>query len=174
MAHVCSNKWGWPTLLEFTRTKLKFVRDTRSVQSLSRVRLFETPGIAARQASLSIINSQSLPKPMSTELVIPSSHLILCRPLFFLPPVLPSIRVFYSESNLWWGGQSIGVSASASVLSMSTQDWNPLEWTGWISWQFKGLLRIFSNTTLKKHQFFGTQLSSPSNSHIHIKLLEKP
>ena len=68
------------------------------------------------------------------------------------------------------GGQSIGVSASASVLSMNTQDWSPLGWTGWISLQFKGLSRVFSNTTVKKHQFFGVQLSLQSNFHIHTRL----
>ena len=73
-----------------------------------------------------------------------------------------------------WGGQSIGVSASTSVLSMNTQDWSPLGWTGWISFQFKGLSRVFSNTTVQKHQFFSTQLSSQSNSHIHTWPLEKP
>ena len=72
------------------------------------------------------------------------------------------------------GGQSIGVSASVSVLPMNTQDWSPLGWTGWISLQSKGLWRVFSNTTVQKHQFFGAQLSSPSNSHIHTWLLEKP
>ena len=72
------------------------------------------------------------------------------------------------------GGQSIGVSASASVLPMNTQDWSPLEWTGWISLQSKGLSRVFSNTTVQKHQFFSAQLSSQSNSHIHTWLLEKP
>ena len=73
-----------------------------------------------------------------------------------------------------WGGQSIGVSASASVLPMNTQDWSPLGWTGWISLQSKGLTRVFFNTTVQKHQFFGSQLSSQSNSHIHTWLLEKP
>ena len=72
------------------------------------------------------------------------------------------------------GGQSIGVSASTSVLPMKTQDWSPLGWTGWISLQSKGLSRVFSNTTVQKHQFFGTQLSLWSNSHIHTSLLEKP
>ena len=72
------------------------------------------------------------------------------------------------------GGQSIGVSASGSVLPMNTQDWSPLGWTGWISLQSKGLSRVFSNTTLQKHQFFGAQLSSQSNSHIHTWPLEKP
>ena len=72
------------------------------------------------------------------------------------------------------GGQSIGVSASTSVLPMNTQDWSPLGWTGWISLQPKGLSRVFSNTTVQKHQFFGSQLSSQSNSCIHTWLLEKP
>ena len=72
------------------------------------------------------------------------------------------------------GGQSIGTSASTSVLPMNIQDWFPLGWTGWISWQSKGLSRVFSNTTVQKHQFFGTQLSLQSNSHIHTQLLEKP
>ena len=72
------------------------------------------------------------------------------------------------------GGQSIGVSASTSVLPMNTQDWSPSGWTGWIFLQSKGLSRVFSNTTVQKHQFFGTQLSSQSNSHIHTWPLEKP
>ena len=72
------------------------------------------------------------------------------------------------------GGQSIGVSASTPVLPMNTQDWSPLEWTGWIPLQSKGLSRVFSNTTVQKHQFFGAQLSSQSNSHIHTWPLEKP
>ena len=73
-----------------------------------------------------------------------------------------------------WGGQSIGVSASASVLPMNTQDWSPLGWTGWISLQSKELARVFSNTTVQKHQFFGAQLSSQSNFHIDIWPPEKP
>ena len=72
------------------------------------------------------------------------------------------------------GGQSTGVSASTSVLPMNTQDWSPLGWTGWISLQSKGISRVFSNTTVQKHQFFCAQLSSQSNSHIHTWLLEKP
>ena len=103
-----------------------------SVQLLSHVWLFVTPWITACEASLSITNSWSLPKPMSTESLMPSSHLILCHPLLLLPPIPPSIRDFSNES---WGGQSIGVSASVSVLPMNTQDWSPLGWTGWISLQ---------------------------------------
>ena len=130
-----------------------------SVQSLSRVRLFATPWTAACQASLSITNSQSLPKPMSIESVMPSSHLILCRPLLLLPSIFHSIRVFSNESALRIRWPNIGISASASILPMNIQDWFPLGWTGWISLQSKGLSRVFSNTTVQKHQFFGTQLS---------------
>ena len=130
-----------------------------SVQSLSRVWLFVTPWIAARQASLSITNSWTLPKLMSIESVMPSSHLILCGPLLLLPPISPSIGVFSNESTLHIGGQSIGVSASTLVLPMNTQDWSPLGWAGWISLQPKELSRVFSNTTVQKHQFFGAQLS---------------
>ena len=106
-----------------------------SVQSLSRVRLFATLWIAAREASLSITNSRNLLKHMSIEFVRPSSHLILCHPLLLLPPVPPSIRLFPMSQLFAWGGQSIGVLASASVLPMNTQDWSPLGWTGWISLQ---------------------------------------
>ena len=100
---------------------------------------------------------------------MPSSHLILCRPLLLLPPIPPSIRVFSNESTLCM--RWIRVSASASVLPRNTQDWSPLGWTGWISLQSKGLSRVFSNTTVQKHQFFSPQLSSQSNSHIHTWLL---
>ena len=82
---------------------------------------------------------------------------------------------FFQMSQLFaWGGQSTGVSASTSVLPLNTQDWSPLGWTGWISLQSKGLSRVFSNTTVPKHQFFSAQLSSQSNSHIHTWPLEKP
>ena len=117
------------------------------------------PWTAACQASLSITNSQSLLKLMSIESVMPSNHLIPCRPLLFLPSIFPTIRVFSNESALHIRCQSIGASVSASVLPMNIQDWFPLGWTGWISLQSKGLSRVFSNTTIQKHQFFSTQLS---------------
>ena len=95
-------------------------------------------------------------------------------PFSSCPQSLPVSGSFPMSQLFASGGQSTGVSASASVLSMNTQDWSPLEWTGWISLQSKGLSRVFSNTTVKKHQFFGAQLSSQSNSHIHTWPLEKP
>ena len=138
-----------------------------SVQLLSRVWLFATPWTAAHQASLSITSSRSSPKLMCIESVMPSSHLILCCPLLLLPQSLPASGSLPMSQLFAWGGQTIGVSALASVLPMNTQDWSPLEWTGWISFQYKGLLRVFSNTTVQQHQLFGIQLSSQSNSHIH-------
>ena len=92
------------------------------------------------------------------------------------PPasIFPSIRDFSNSQLFPWGGQIIGVSATTSVLPVNTQDWSPLGWSGWIFLQSKGLSRVFSNTTVEKHQFFSTQLSSQSNSHIHTWLLEKP
>ena len=145
-----------------------------SIQSLSRVWLFATPWTAACQASLSITNSQSPPKPMSIESVMPSSHLILCCTFSSCPQSFPASGCLQRSQLLTSGGQSIGVSALASVLTMNTQDWSPLGWTGWISLQSRGLSRVFSNTTVQKHQFFSAQLSSQSNSHIHTWLLEKP
>ena len=88
-------------------------------------------------------------------------------PFSSCPQSLPASGSFPMSQHFTWGGQSIGVSASASVLPMNTQDWSPLGWTGWISLQSKGVSRAFSNTTVQKHQFFGAQLSSQSNSHIH-------
>ena len=118
----------------------------------------------------------------------PGVHSDSCLSSWWCHPTIPSSVVPFSSrrqsfpasgsfpmSRLFaWGGQSIGVSASVSVLPMNTQDWSPLEWTGWISLQSKGLSSVFSNNTFQKHQFFGTQLSSQSNSHIHTWPLEKP
>ena len=93
---------------------------------------------------------------------------------FSCPQSLPASESFPMSQLFTWGGQSTGFSASASVLPMNTQDWSPSEWTGWISLQSKGLSRVFSNTTVQKHQFFGAQPSSQSNSHIHTWPQEKP
>ena len=130
-----------------------------SVQSLSHVQLFVSPWAAAHQASLSITNFQSPPKLMSIELVMPSNHLILCCPLLLLPSVFPSIRVFSNESPLHIRWAKYCSFSFQWVLPMSTQDLSPLGWTSRIFLQSKGLLRVFSNTTVQKHQFFGAQLS---------------
>ena len=145
-----------------------------SVQSLSRIWLFATAWIATLQASLSIYNSRSSLNLTSIESVMPSSHLILCRRLLLLPQSLPASESFPLSQLFSWGGQSTGVSASASVPPKKTQDWSTSQWTGWISLQSKGFSRVFSNATVQKHQFFSAQLSSQSNSHIHTWLLEKP
>ena len=145
-----------------------------SVQSLSCVRLFGTPWIAAHQASLSITNSQSSLKLTSMEWVMPSSHLILCHPLLLLPPIPRASESFPMSQLFASGGQRTGVLALASFLPKNIQGWSPSECTGWTSLQSKGLSRVFSNTTVQKHQFFGAQPSSQSNSHIHTWPQEKP
>ena len=151
----------WPPSVQFS-----------SLQSLSHVWLFATPWTATRQASLSITNSWNWPKLTPIESVMTSKHLILCHPL--LLPSFPTSRSFPVSQLFASGGQSIGVSVSTSILPRNTQDWSPLWWTGWISSQSKELSRVFSNSIVQKHQFFGTQLSLKSNSHIHTWLLEKP
>ena len=130
-----------------------FIRKVQfsSVQSLSHVRLFATPWTAAHQASLSITNSWSSLRLMSIESVMPLNHLILCHPLL-LPSILPSIRVFPMSQFFTSGGQTIRVSASASVLPMNIQNWFPFGLTGFISLQSKGLSRV-PNTTVQKHWF---------------------
>ena len=150
------------------------ISSVQSVQSLSHARLFVTPWIAACQASLSITNSWISLKLTSIESVMPSSHLILCRSLFLLPPIPPSIRVFSNESTLrmrwpkYWSFRfSIIPSKEHPGLISFRMDWLDLL-------QSKGLSRVFSNTTVQKHQFFCAQLSSQSNSHIHTWPLEKP
>ena len=130
----------------------------RSVQLLSHVWLFVTQWTAAWQASFSITNSWSLFTLMSIELVMPSNHLILCHPLLLLPSI-PSIRVFSDESVLCIRWPKYWSSASASVLPMNIQDLFPLGWTYWISLQSKRFSRVFSKTTVQKHQFFSAQLS---------------
>ena len=147
---------------------------SQSVQSLSCVQLFVTPWITAHQASLSITNSwvhsDSHPSsqwchPARSSSVVSFSS---------CPQSLPASESFPISQLFTWGGQRTGVSALASFLPKKSQDWPPSEWTGWISLKSKGLSRVFSNTTVQKHQFFGAQLSSQSNSHIHTWLLEKP
>ena len=118
----------------------------------------------ACQASLSITNSQSSLKLMSIESVMPCNYLILCVPFFSCLQFFPASGSFQMSQFFASGSQSIGVSALASVLPMNIQDWSPLEWTGWISLQSMRLSRVFSNTTVQKHQFstfFIVQLSHP-------------
>ena len=116
------------------------------------------------------VYSNSCPLSWWCHLAISSSVV----PFSSCPQSLPASGSFPMSQLFAWGDQSAGVSASASVLSMNSKDWSPLGWTGWISLQSKGLSRVFSNTTVQKHQFFSTQLSSQSNSHIHTWPLEKP
>ena len=134
------------------------------VHSFSHVELFETTQTAARQASLFFNVSWSLLKFMSIESGMPYNHLIPSSSCLYS---FPASESFLMSQLFASGGQSIGEAASASVLSMNTQDWFPLGLTGWISLQSKGLSRVFSNTTVQKHQFFGAQLSLWSNSPIH-------
>ena len=145
-----------------------------SVQSLSRVPLFVTWWTGACQASLSIISSWRLLRLMSIKSVCHPTISFSAVPFSLCLQSFPASRSFPMSQLFTWGGQSIRVSASTSVLPMNTQDWSPLGWTGWISLQSKGLSRVFSNTTVQKHQFLSTQLSLWSNSHIHTWLLGKP
>ena len=141
-----------------------------SVQLVSLLQLFAIQWTTARHASLSI--TKSPPKPMSIESVMPSNYLILCHPLFLLPSIFPSIRVFSNESALcikWPKDYSFSFNISPSNEHPGLISFR---WTGWICLQSRGLSR--SNTIFQKHQFFGAQLSLESNSHIHTRRLEKP
>ena len=145
---------------------------SQSFQSLTSVQLFATPWTAASSpcpspTARACLNSGPLSRwchPTISSSVIPFSS---CLQSF------PASGSFQMDQIFASGGQSIGVSASASVLPMNIQDWSPLRWIGWISLKSKGLTKVFSNTTVQKHQFLGAQLSIWSNSHIHTWLLEK-
>ena len=146
----------------------------QSVQSLSHVQLFTTPWTTAYQASLSFTNSQSLPNLRSIKSVMPSNHLILCRPLLLLPPIPPSIRVFSNESALrmrwpkyWSFSYNISPSNEYPGRICFRVDWLNLL-------AVQRTLKSLLNTTVQNHQFFSAQLSSQSNSHILTWLLEKP
>ena len=144
------------------------------VQSLSRVWPFATLWIAAHQDFLSFVTSQSLLKFMSIGSVMPSNHLVLCHPLLLILSIFSSIRVFSNESAFHISWPKYWRFNLVSVLSMNIQGWFPLELTGLISLQSKGLSRVFSNTTVQKHRSFSPLPSFWSNSHIHTWLLEKP
>ena len=160
------NKWKWK------HNSPKPVRFSL-VQSLSRVQLFTTPWSQhARPPCPSPtpgVHSDPSPSSQWCHPTISSSvvHVSSC------PQSLPASESFPRSQLFAWGGQSTRVSASASFLPKKSQGWSPLEWTGWISLQSKGLARVFSNTTVQKHQFFSAQLSSQSNSHIHTWPQEK-
>ena len=129
------------------------------IQLLSRVPLFATPWTAAHQASLSIINPQSLLRLMSIDRWCHPTISSSVIPFSSCPQSFPASGSFPVSQFFTSGGQSIGVSASASVLPMNIQEWFTSGWIGWISLQSKGLSRVFSNTTVQKHHFFGAQLS---------------
>ena len=156
----CTHRCGQSPSPSWSRTNKEYLSvQFSSVQLLSRVRLVVTSWTAARQASLSITNSWSLLKLMSIELVMPSNHLILCRPLLLLPSIFPRIRVLSNESALcirwpkvWSFSFSISPSKEYSGLISFRMDWLDLL-------AVQGLLKVFSNTTVQKHQFFGAQLS---------------
>ena len=174
---ILKSESPWLSLnkIKIRKLILKFKCSFSSVKSLSHVWLFGTLWSAARHSSLSINNSQSLLKLMSIELVMLPNHLILRHPLL-LPSIFPSISIFSSELLFASGDQSIRASVSASVLPMNIQGWFPLGLTGLITLLSKRLSRVFSSTTIGKHQFFGAQPSLWSTSHIHglTWLREKP
>ena len=170
----CSRPMVYTTII-ISISSLTLAVQLNSIQLLSHVWLFVTSWTAAHQASLSITNSWGLLKLMSIKSVMPSNHLIiLCVPFSSHLQSFPALESFLMSQFFTSGGQSIGDSASASVLPTNSQDWYPLGWTGWISSLSKGLSRVFSNTTVQKHQLFSAQLSSQYNSHIHTWSLEKP
>ena len=160
--HICLFACFW--LCESLENRQNFCSVHLNSVAQSCLTLCNPMNSFVRQASLSIINSQSSPKPMSIESVMSSSHLILCRPLLLLPPIPPSIRVISNESTLhmrwpkyWSFSFSISPSNEHSGLISFRMDWLYL----------LGLSRVFPSTTVQKHQFFGIQLSSQSNSRIH-------
>ena len=176
-SHWASRLWSinisFLLIVTSTPWKQKQSQNAFVVLSLSCVPLFVTPWTGAGQVPLSSYISWSLPKLMSIELVMLYNHLILCCPLLHLPSIFPSIVVFSNESALcisWPKYQSFNFRVSPSN---EYSGWFPLGLTGLISLQSKGLSRVFSSTTVQKHQFFGAQLSLWSNFHVRTWLLKK-
>ena len=154
--NLLGDTWG----IQFSRSVMS---DSLRLHELQHARppcLSPTPGV----------HSDSRPSSQWCHPAISSS----VAPFSSCPQSLPTSEFFPMSQLFTWGGQSTGVSALASFFSRKSQGWSPLEWTGWISLQSKGLSRVFSNTTVQKHQFFGAQPSSQSNCHIHTWPLEKP
>ena len=172
--HVGIPWWfsGWDSALSLLGPRFNPSVQFSSVQSLSCTWLFATPWTAAHQASLSITNSQSFLNSCQVSRWCHPTISFSVVPFSFCPQSFPAPGSFQMSQFFALGDQSMGVSASTSVLS-NIQDWFPLGWTGWISLQSKGPSRVFSNTTVQKHQFFSAQFSLWSNSHIHTWLLEK-
>ena len=162
-----------PNLRRYSRMRPE-MQSFSSIQSLNRVQPFATHELQhARPACPSPtprIYSNSCPSSRWCHPAISSSVI----PFSSCPQSLPASGSFPMSQLFAWGDQSIGVSASPSVLPMNTQEWSPLGWTGWTSLQSKRLSRVFSSTIVQKHQFFRAQLSSQSNFHIHTWPLEKP
>ena len=185
----CSHEIKRCLLLErIAMTNLDSILKSRNISLSTKVRVVSSvqfsPSVVSDSLQPHELQHARPPYPSPTAGVLPnpcplsrwchpaiSSFVI---PFFSCPQSFPASRSSQMSQVFVSGGQSIGVSASASILPMNTQDWSPLGWTGWISLQFKGLSRVFSNTTVQKHQFFGAQPSSQSNSHIHTWPQEKP
>ena len=146
---------------------VQFSSVTQSSPTLCDPMNHSTPGLCPSPTPA--VYPNSCPSSQWCHLAISSSVV----PFSSCPQSLPASGSFPVSQLFAWNGQSIRVSALTSVLPMNTQDWSPLGWTGWISLQSKGLTRVFSNTTVQKQQFFGAQLSSKSNSHIHTWPVEK-
>ena len=146
--------------VQFSRSVISNSLWTQELQNTRPPCLSPTPGV----------HSNSCPSSRWCHPAISSSII----PFSSCTQSLPASESFPMSQLFAWKGQNTGVSALASFLPKDTQGWSPLEWTGWISLQSKGLTGVFSNTTVKKHQFFGAQLSSQSNSHIHTWPLKKP
>ena len=164
MISPCTNKLlyhkKFALKLNVQKTKIMLSGSISSVQfSHSVVWFFATPWTTARQGPCPSPTPRTYSNSCSLHQEMPSNHIILCHPLLLCLQSFPALGSFQMIQFFASGGQSIGVSASASVLPMNIQDWFPLGWTGWISLQSKGLSRVFSNTTVQKHQFFGAQLS---------------
>ena len=167
--------WGWGGNISFTMV-VKIIITQESVQFSRRVvsdslQPHESQHTRSRCPSPTLgVHSDSRPLSQWCHPAISSSVI----PFSSCPQSLPASESFPMSQRFAWGGQSTGVSALASFLPKKSQGWSHSEWTGWISLQSKGLSRVFSSTTVQKHQFFGAQLSSQSNSHIHTWPVEKP
>ena len=164
-------KWGrgvgWIEIDKYTLSSVQFSRSVMSDSLQPHESQHTRPPCPSPTPR---VHSNSCPSSRWCHPTISSSVI----PFFSCPQFLPASGSFPMSQLFTWDGQSIGVSASTSVLPMNTQDWALLGWTGWISFKSKGPSRVFSNTTVQKHQYFGTQPSSQSNSHIHTRPLEKP